>query len=205
MDSTNGHSPEIRILDRAEARRRRAEREEGYLFPLRTTGGYARVRIPDVMDKAVVAGLPRELQELVTKKLFTTEDQTVAEMFNVTNTDDAIELLLTMPAKALALANHMVVAGFIEPRVVLTEAELDPNDPKMVTVEDIHSEDRVEFSGLVQAGEREAARLLRTFRSGQLDITPAEPGNQAGAASEPVHGAAPADAGRSRCRRRPGA
>lgn len=153
----NGHAaeappqpePTYELLTPAKARERRQREERGYLFQLKATGGYAHVRLPNLADKATIKALPQQMQATVREFMFDVQDRDI-------KTIDLADLL----GGTTELANTYCLVGFINPPLVLTEA--DVTDPeRQVVITDINVMDRMAFSTICEGGDRaETTRLI---------------------------------------------
>lgn len=190
---TDGMAPprEPVILTRkalAEAKRKREH--EGYLFPLELTGGYARVRLPSLMDRAFFDQLPSSLQQIISQQL---ADETPAgrkakaEDVAAMSDDERLRHFTNLIEAQDELAQRMMAMCWIEPRVVLTEDELPDGDDGVILASDVHPEDRTRFVNVISIatnnGEKEAAREIDRFRREQVEPVPAQPALQAAPAS----------------------
>ncbi|MFM9105527.1 MAG: hypothetical protein ACKOWF_02375 [Chloroflexota bacterium] len=75
------------------------------------------------------------------------------------------------------LANLVCCAGFVRPRLVLAEAELD-DDPHTMLVTDLHLDERLRYLQLALGQDGEAAKSLRPVDGaalGAVDAVPAGP------------------------------
>jgi hypothetical protein len=173
----NGSVPHMPILTRDQIRREKERRSGGYIFPLTLTGGAAQVRIPNVADKATIARLPRDVQSIVAETLARVGG--TAPTVEIGSPSEGVRQLMVLVEDQEKIANEFCILGFIRPRLVRTEEEVDPNDPYCLPVREIHLEDRIAFCELVTSGERNAARALRAFHPGPVDDVPAESGHKA--------------------------
>lgn len=185
---------EPQILTRKSLKELKRKREqEGFLFPLEMTGGYARVRFPSMADRTFLDQLPSDLQHLVSEQLASESPagrrkkaETVAEMTG----DEQLAYYKNLLSSQDEFAKRTMVLCWISPKVVLTEDELDPLDDNQILADDIHVDDRLAYMGLCLSGEKEAAQRLADFHKQSVGTLPAESHVQAAAAPEPAAGAA---------------
>ena len=145
------------IPTRAVAREKRDQEKHGlFRFPLHRTGGFALVRGLSMADKTTLAGLPTHLQAKVLE-VFNEQRQAQG--------DGAItaKRIATNLGRQERLANQLCLAGFVKPRLVMTEADLDPDDPYCLLVSDIHVEERIAYLNIVSAADTEAVQRLTPF------------------------------------------
>lgn len=74
----------------------------------------------------------------------------------------------------IEVANVFVIAAFVEPRVVKTEAELAEH-PGSWWVENIHTDDRIEFMQLSNSTDAGVSKKLKMFRPGPAPVVADEP------------------------------
>lgn len=184
---TGASAPDA-VLTRAQLRERQARQAAGFRFPLEVTGGVAQVRIPNLADRAFMARLPQETQRLLARHLFEASQEARP---TPKTPQEALAALTESLADQEALANAFCRVGFLRPRLVETEAELDASDPYCWLVTDVNIEDRIAFLELCLEGERRAAQRLAPFPGGPVDALQAQPAEQAATAAE----RAPAPAG----------
>lgn len=134
---------------------RRAETIEGFKFPLLRTGGYARVRLLSIQDRAAIGRLPQAMQNKVNKML-----TSGAQNNGRIQTND---ILKTLDDKT-DVADAFCVIGFITPRLVATPDEVDPNDPYCMWVGDLHVDERNGYLMHVMNIEGVQAKKLEPFR-----------------------------------------
>lgn len=147
-------------VSRAQAAAMRAAEREGVPFWCHKTGFEARVRMLSLADATMLAGIPPALQAQLTASL-TGADRSrgggrgFAELLRAVGEDEA-------------LANAFCCAGFVSPRLVLTEAELDGSDDcDTWLVTDLHVEERKKYLGVVMGTEKEElAKIARFLREG---------------------------------------
>lgn len=164
MDST----PKITPLPSREAiRKHRQERlENGMLFPLNATSIgledtiYARIRRITTLDRAVIAGLPNDLQET----LFQGINEFQQAMKNADGREDPQSMLemLANNDTILEAADTWCTAAFIHPKLVKTEAEID--SPTTWLVADVEPEDRVAVFMLSLDADSPQVKKLKLFR-----------------------------------------
>lgn len=149
------------------------ERQEanGYAFamPFTFPTHPARVRRIPLADLASITGLSSEMQA------------TVLEVFREVQTGGTFAVrkwqdLESNQARQKQLANGLCVAGFIEPRLVETQAEADAtDDPAVLWVGRIDIRDRLAYMQTVMNPESEAAKALAPFpENGARDSEPGQ-------------------------------
>lgn len=134
-------------------RMRRMEREEGVPFWCDVSGFEARVRLLSLAEQAMLAGIPVEVQQDLTATL----NKQAARPRN----RDFSDLLETV-ADDERLANGFCIAGFVWPRLVASEEDLDGTDDCWL-VTDLHIEERLKYLKLILGTEQEEMRRIRTF------------------------------------------
>lgn len=182
-------SETIQFLTRKSAREARRARNAGRIFYLQCTGGVARVRVPNINDRVFTESLPTNAQKILGDYLLEASEDQAAKRGEVAGMgprtqNEAWRKLIENISNQERLANAFVVECFLEPRVVLTEAELDPHDENMITVDDLVLADRLEFLALSLEGEATAMRYMKPFLSGSDGNVSTEPGNETPAAAE---------------------
>lgn len=144
-------------LTRERARDAKQREARGYLFPLPYTGGEARVRRIPLAKLATITGLSGEMQSTVLE-VFREIQQ--GGTFAVRNWQD----LERNQRRQEDLANGLCIAGFVEPRLVESEAEADAaNDPSVLWVEEIDIRDRLTYLQTVMNPDSEAAKAMAPF------------------------------------------
>lgn len=150
-----------RMMTRADALEiRRREREEGVDFELfktpdPTTGKnfIAKVRNLPFTDRMMITGIPVELCSSL--------NVAIGHAQNPANAIQDFETAITAFESLDNLAKALCVAGFIRPRIVLHESDLDGSDDCWL-VSDLHPEERAAYRTLVMrrsAATDEVARL----------------------------------------------
>ena len=182
-------SDAITFLTRDTARKARQDASAGYIFPLKLTGGHARVRVPNINDRIFVSSLPTNAQSMIADSLkeaisddaLRNGDKSVTGERPRTS-KEAWQYFLDKIRDQEETANEFVLLCFLEPRVVRAESDLDMNDQNMVTLADIHLSDRLDFLALCLLGEGEAAYRLKRFRDGSVGTVPIESNHETAAA-----------------------
>jgi len=141
-------------VSRAQALAMRQAEREGVPFWCHKTGFEARVKLLSLADSTMLAGIPPALQGQLTASLAGADraggrGRGFAELLRAVGEDEA-------------LANAFCIAGFVSPRLVLTEEELDGSDDCWV-VTDLHVEERKKYLGLVMGTEREEMAKIASF------------------------------------------
>jgi hypothetical protein len=131
---------------------RRLEREDGVPFWCHRTGFEARVKLLSLADQTMLAGIPSELQEQLSETL-TAQAQRRGRSFG--------DLLATV-SEDERLANGFCMQGFVAPRLVATEADLDGSDDCWL-VTDLHIDERKKYLNLVLGAEKEEMAKIASF------------------------------------------
>lgn len=131
---------------------RQAERD-GVPFWCHRTGFEAKVKLLSLADRAMLAGIPAQLQAQLTASLTGAQRAGGSRTFS--------DLLRTV-GEDEQLANAFCIAGFVWPRLVATEAELDGSDDCWV-VTDLHIDERKKYLSLVMGGEQEEMAKIANF------------------------------------------
>ncbi len=92
------------------------------------------------------------------------------------------EQLARNQARQLRLADALCVAGFLKPRLVFDEADLD-GDPHTLVVTDLHPEERLRYFNICLGNDEEAAKRLEPFPAPAVAGVPVVPAGAAAAAS----------------------
>lgn len=157
--ATNGHR-RPRGAGRTLAERRRIERVVGLPFTLDHDPDIeCRVRALTLSEKATILGLPAELQNLMLRG-FQRQRQMLADPDSLT-LDDLLDVMDTEEETA----DEVCLAGFVTPRLVRTQAELDASDdPDVAWVKDIHIEDRRKYLRVVTGQDKPGLEAMLAFR-----------------------------------------
>lgn len=150
-----------RIPTREDMQKARRQEELGFLFKLHRSGYDAHVRWLSISDLATLVGLPVAQQNVVLKVFNDFRAAQEKEEGKKKAPPLTWDKVLENQASGLEMADVLVVNGFIKPRVVMTEAELDPNDPYCIVVTDLHKSERLRYSQIALGqNEEEAERLI---------------------------------------------
>ena len=144
---------EVNFPTREQAREKREQERRGSLMPLPRTGGWAHVRTLSLADSTTFVGLPMQATNQVLR---------VYEEFRRGQDSSPLtfERLRRDQQRQERLANLVCCVGFIRPRLVLTEAELD-GDPHTMLVTDLHIDERIRY---LQSALSDDAQAVRSFR-----------------------------------------
>jgi hypothetical protein len=142
----------------------RRQREEGFVYPLAATSigqdtiFEAHVHRLNTADRASIEMLPDAIQRVVWDGV--TEFQKLQK-----KAKDAESLMgaAKQNEQMLVGANAFCVAAFVDPPLVMTEAEL-ATKPDAYLVDDIAAEDRLSFFMACLDADHPAARNLKSFR-----------------------------------------
>lgn len=145
-------------------RMRQMEREDGVPFLCHVSGFEARVRLLSLAEQAMLAGIPAEVQQDLTAAL--------NKQAGRPRNRDFSDLLETV-ADDERLANGFCVAGFVWPRLVADEADLDGSDDCWL-VTDLHIEERLKYLKLILGTEQEEMRRIRAFLHEGMAGAPAD-------------------------------
>lgn len=140
---------------RQQAREMRRIEAEGVPFFLHITGMEAKVRRLSFADKAMLMGLPSHLQH----ELSAAYNQFSS---NTTQKTRTVQDMARAAANDERIANALCCAGFLEPRLTMTEAEADlARDDGVWWVGDLHIEERKRYMNLVlgNGGEEDLKRI----------------------------------------------
>lgn len=144
------------VPTREQARAKRDQEQQGFWFRLFRTGGHAHVRLLSLADKATLAGLPLAQQARA------------LEVFNELNKEQGGSGALTIQRlnknqdRQERLANTLCIAGFVTPRLVASESELD-GDPHTWLVTDVHIQERIAYYNLCIGQDQETDSKLIPF------------------------------------------
>ena len=165
-------------VSRAQAAAMRQAEREGVPFWCHKTGFEARVKVLSLADSTMLAGIPATLQAQLTASLTGADRRERGRGFSE---------LLRAVADDEALANAFCCAGFVSPRLVLTEDELDGSDDVWL-VTDLHVEERKKYLGVVMGTEREEMARIAKFLRERLAGDAADGAVPAAAAAERAAG-----------------
>lgn len=135
-------------------RMRRLEREDGVPFWCHVSGFEARVKLLTLADQTMLAGIPAEVQQDLTA--------TLNRQSGASRGPRQFEDLLETVADDERLANGFCAAGFVWPRLVMSEDELDGSDDCWL-VTDLHIDERLKYLKLILGTEQEEMRKIRSF------------------------------------------
>lgn len=146
---------QYRIVSREEARKRREEESRGFMMPLQFTGGFAHVHRLTLASMAMTTGLPTEAQNTVVKVF-----REYAQENN--NAPLTWERFQKNAKRNQEMADTLCIAGFINPKLVATENDLDGSDNCWL-VTDLHPEERLKYMNICINQDAEAAKALLPF------------------------------------------
>lgn len=141
---------------REEVIERRRREKEGFKFRLFRTGYDARVRIVSLADRAMMEALPAHVQDRLGK---------IMKRQNAARPTEDFAGYLRGSGITLDMADIFCVAGFIDPPLVLTEADL-VYQPDAWVVTDLHPDERIAFFQACNDEEEGAASRLEPFSPG---------------------------------------
>lgn len=146
---------------------RRRQIEDGFLFPLTATSigsgdtWTARVRRITLTERATIELIPTDLQAAVMAGLKEVQ-KAVAEADQRAENQSLLDTVKEN-GRVLPAADAFCVASFIEPQLVLTDADLATN-PDAWVVTDIAAEDRIGWFLACVNAQSEQAKSLKMFR-----------------------------------------
>jgi hypothetical protein len=150
-----------RRLTRAQVLEIRRQEQAGVPWWLDRTGYEATVRALSFADKSMISGIDARLQAEITAG-FNSRGGSRNESGNTTFGD-----LLKGIANEERIANAFCVAGFIDPPLVLTEADL-VGRPDAWVVTDLHIEERRKYSGFVLGMDPAESRRISSFLTSRV-------------------------------------
>lgn len=155
---------ERKLPSRAEVQAIRALEVRGVPFKLDRTGGEAIVRAFSMADQVILSGMPDSLQQKWVDAL--NEQRRMADLKTRTTGDQR-----KLAASDEKMANVACVHGFVRPRLVLTEQELDGSDECWL-VTDLHLDERRRYLRFVTGNpDQEDLKLALAFRDSTLALT----------------------------------
>lgn len=129
------------FLSRAERKKAaEAKRNQGTEIYLPETGTKAIVRDLPFADHLMLQGMPLEMIRAIDA---TVKDQQLRAVASGQVDASSLEDALNLFGKAEQMANAYCLASFVRPRLVMTEAELDPNNPDVWLITDVEIGDRI--------------------------------------------------------------
>jgi hypothetical protein len=163
VDSVSGQ----RITRQQAKEMQRLRREESVPFWLDQMGFEAQVKPLSFADKVALQGIDPRLQAEITSGF---NARGIAPSGG--NTTVTFHDLMRGVGNEEKLANAVCCAGFISPRLTLTEHEADvANNPDVWWVGDIHIDDRRKYSGLVLGQNPGEAKRIANFLSDRVANT----------------------------------
>jgi len=109
-----------------------------------------------------LVGLPVAQQNIVLK-VFNDYRKQQNEQRGSANLPLTWDKVLENQAGGQEIADVLVVNGFINPKVVMSEADLDPNNPHCIVVTDLHKAERLRYSQIALGQNEEEAEKLAPF------------------------------------------
>jgi len=163
-------------------------------------GAFARVRMVHLNDTAALQALPDHLLRRVLGMVNDVDSKEANHALGERQNADGslnVDAVMTLMAAERKIADAYCLAGFVEPRLVLTQDEIDLErdaDDKPVLMEAIHPADRRRFLEWCTGRHAEAAATVEPFPDGpDADVAAGGPGGVDGGAAESA--AAPAGDG----------
>lgn len=150
-------SPQPHREERTRAQAREAlrrERDEGVEYYLVKTRRTARVRDLPFTDRVMLTGIPVEMKPAI--------DSAINQSLGIADGSGplSVDAMLRVSDGDQALADALCIAGFIKPRLVRIEAELDGTDDVWL-VDDIHPDDRKAYRVWISRDRGEDADIQR--------------------------------------------
>lgn len=163
-DTFDFEDAQAKIVGRRKAKERVERDKSGMLMELPHTGGYARVRLLNIVDKNTLGWIPDTLNKKLANVLQLIEQ--TARDAKVYSATEAVTRLRKETDDLNAVADAFCVHGFVQPRLVATEQEADEAADDMVMwVEELHIDERIAYFNLCFAqGEGEDVVLIDPFR-----------------------------------------
>lgn len=157
VPSAYGAPAPIPLPSRAAVRAMRMQEKAGVPYWLKWTGVEATVRMLSFADKTLAVGLPNAIRIEI--------NDAYAAMQSRSGANKTLDDVLRTAAGDERLANAVCVAGFVSPRLVMTEAELDGGDGCWL-VTDLHIEERREYLAWVLGrAPEEVIKRVQNFRA----------------------------------------
>lgn len=156
------------FITRDQAKKARQREAEGVLLELPYTGGFARVKLLEMADKASLAWVPTHLREKLANVMALVEgkDRGGKKLSPV----EAFESLQKQAEDVEELANAFCIRGFLKPTLV--PDDVDPgDDPYTLNVSDLHINERISYLNGCIPKERQG-RVLDPFRGRPISSLP---------------------------------
>jgi hypothetical protein len=184
IDMDPGLDPDNPVyVTRAMAKKAREREAEGVLMELPYTGGYARVRILELADKASLGWVPDHLRDKLAKMMNLINDPSSGG--KVVSGTEAFARILKQTEDIEELANAFCIRGFVKPRLVAREIDLDPDDEFQMVVTDLHINERVSYVNACMPAPEEA-RILDPFRRRSPQAPSGQQGHKKATAAKPI-------------------
>jgi hypothetical protein len=161
-----------RIPTREELLKAREQEGKGFLFHLHRSGFDAHVRWLSIADLSTLVGLPVAQQNIVLKVFNDYRREQDRQSKQKGTTPLTWDKVLENQSNSLEIADVLVCAGFINPKVVLTENDLD-GDEHTIVVTDLHKAERLRYSQIALGQNEEEAAKLAPFPEEGLRRVPA--------------------------------
>lgn len=149
--------------------------EDGYTFPLAATSIVqgielqARARRLTTTDRAAIDALPTAMQETVWAGI-----KQFQQLVQDATEPDSLAAAAARNDDIRKAADGFCIAAFIDPVLVLTEAELSGN-PGAYLISDIEAEDRISFMYACLDADSAQAKQLKPFRRPAAQPVPDRP------------------------------
>jgi hypothetical protein len=151
-----------RIPTREELLKAREQEDRGFLFHLHRSGFDAHVRWLSIADLSTLVGLPVAQQNIVLKVFNDYRREQERQAKTKASTPLTWDKVLENQSNSLEIADVLVCNGFINPKVVMTEDDLDGNENTIV-VTDLHKAERLRYSQIALGQNEEEAAKLAPF------------------------------------------
>lgn len=163
-----------RRMSRAEAQAmRRAERDEGFDWPLPKTKLMGRVRDLTFVDKVLLGAIPAGTREFINAAI---ASGNIRGLASVGAEGMSIEKLIEVAEAEEGLANAICIQGFIYPRLYASEAEIPAGDPDAWLVTELAIQERRDYMNYVlnnsSAELKEDQRRFGNAKSGRVEGDP---------------------------------
>lgn len=163
-----------RIPTREELLKAREQEKKGFLFHLHRSGYDAHVHWLSIADLSTLVGLPVAQQNIVLKVFNDYRREQERQNKQKGTVPLTWDKVLENQANSLEIADVLVCSGFIDPKVVLTEDDLD-GDPHTIVVTDLHKAERLRYSQIALGQNEEEAAKLAPFPEEGLRRVPSVP------------------------------
>jgi len=134
---------------------REAERQQGVDYWLPITQEWVKVRDLPFTDWVMISGIPAQLRGEIDAAI---RDRNMQAVVSGERTINSLEEAMSTMTRATNMAHAVAIAAFISPRLVLTEAELEPGNPDVWLVSDLAQDELIEFLRWMQRNRAATVR-----------------------------------------------